>query len=86
MVDIVLGLDTPSSGFAKISGQSPRFAIRTWPDKIACVPQRTILFNGTFVENVNYERPYLTEDQIWQALRNANLDAFVKSSKRQTTN
>jgi ATP-binding cassette, subfamily B, bacterial len=45
---------------------------------IGYVTQESFLFNGTVRENLVIGRRDATEDQLWEALKSANADAFVK--------
>ncbi|MFF2841352.1 ABC transporter ATP-binding protein [Paenarthrobacter sp. NPDC057981] len=45
---------------------------------IGLVPQRPYLFSGTVRSNLHYGKPDATEDELWQALRVAQADDFVR--------
>ena len=45
---------------------------------IGVVPQDTVLFNDTIRFNIAYGRPDATEAEIWDAVRRAHLDGFVR--------
>jgi ABC-type multidrug transport system fused ATPase/permease subunit len=64
-----------------ISGAKPLEAILQWPGAMAYVPQDVVIVNSTIRENVTmgYEFSEAPEDAIWEALRLAQLDEFVKS-------
>ena len=47
-------------------------------EKIAVVTQESFLFNGTTDENLRIGKPDATEEELWQALRAANAEAFIK--------
>jgi ATP-binding cassette subfamily B protein len=46
---------------------------------VAIVPQRAYLFSGTVASNLRYAVPDATEDELWQALRVAQAEAFVRA-------
>ncbi|MGS0680938.1 ABCB family ABC transporter ATP-binding protein/permease [Shewanella sp. 125m-7] len=46
---------------------------------IAIVPQDTVLFNDTLIENIRYGRPEATDDEIQTAIRMAHLSQFIAS-------
>ncbi|MEV7663449.1 ABC transporter ATP-binding protein [Paenarthrobacter sp. NPDC089316] len=46
---------------------------------IGLVPQRPYLFSGTVRSNLQYGKPDATEDELWQALRVAQADDFVRA-------
>ncbi len=47
--------------------------------KVGYVPQRPYLFSGTVASNLRYGRPDATEDELWEALRVAQADGFVRA-------
>lgn len=46
---------------------------------IGVVPQDTVLFNSSIYENIRYGNVSATDEQIWEAMRIAHLDDFVRS-------
>ncbi|MDF2177081.1 ABC transporter ATP-binding protein/permease [Aliiglaciecola sp. CAU 1673] len=46
---------------------------------IGIVPQDTVLFNDSILENVHYARPSATEEEVKEAIRLAHLEHFVQS-------
>jgi ATP-binding cassette subfamily B protein len=46
---------------------------------IAIVPQDTVLFNDTLINNVRYGRPDATEEETKKAIEMAHLSDFIKS-------
>ena len=52
LVNLILGLNNPSTGQVLISNLSPQKAIKTWPGKIALVPQEVILIGNSLLENI----------------------------------
>ncbi len=46
---------------------------------IGLVPQRGYLFSGTVAENLRYGKADATDDEMWEALRVASADAFVRA-------
>jgi len=79
LVDILLGVITPSSGKVKISGISPIEAIRKWPGAISYVPQDVLIVNGTIRENISlgFELGEISDDLILSALSSASLEDFI---------
>ena len=47
-------------------------------ENIAVVTQESFLFNGTTAENLRIGKPAATEEEMWQALRAANAEDFVR--------
>lgn len=46
--------------------------------RVAIVPQRPYLFSGTVASNLRYGNPDATDDQLWEALRIAQGEDFVR--------
>ncbi len=46
---------------------------------IGLVPQRGYLFSGTVAENLRYGKADATDDEMWEALRVASADDFVRA-------
>ncbi|WP_436795818.1 ABC transporter ATP-binding protein [Actinospongicola halichondriae] len=47
--------------------------------KVGYVPQKPYLFSGTVASNLRYGRPDATEDELWEALRVAQAEDFVRA-------
>ena len=80
LVDLVLGLLSPSSGSITISGFTPVDAIKKWPGSIGYVPQDVFIENSTVKENIclGFNPDLVQDDLVWQALDLADLSEFVK--------
>jgi ATP-binding cassette subfamily B protein len=46
--------------------------------RIGLVPQKPFLFSGTVASNLRYGRPDATDDELWEALRIAQAEDFVR--------
>ncbi|MFA6866432.1 MAG: ABC transporter ATP-binding protein [Clostridia bacterium] len=73
-----------TSGSILIDGQE----VNTYPQdelrkKIGFVPQKSMLFSGTIEENLRYGKEDATEEEMWEALRIAQSDTFVKEKEGQ---
>ncbi|MGV8124725.1 MAG: ABC transporter ATP-binding protein [Candidatus Xenobiia bacterium LiM19] len=79
-VDILLGLLEPSSGEVAVDGDElqPSTAHR-WRSAVGFVPQDTFLFNGTVRENLQWSRPSATDGELWEALKLAAADDFIRA-------
>jgi ABC-type bacteriocin/lantibiotic exporter with double-glycine peptidase domain len=81
LVDLILGVLSPTSGSIEISGVEPLHAFDRWPGATGYVPQDISIVNGTIWENItlgfNYHQNH--EPYIWKALELAQLDQYVKS-------
>ncbi|OBK52585.1 ABC transporter ATP-binding protein [Mycobacterium sp. 1081908.1] len=51
---------------------------RLW-SAIGLVPQRGYLFSGTVAENLRYGKAAATDEEMWEALRVADADGFVRA-------
>lgn len=79
MVDVLLGLLTPTSGRVMVDGQDVQQDLRGWQDQVGYVPQSIYLTDDTLRRNVAFG---LTDDQIDNegvraALLAAQLEDFV---------
>ena len=80
IIDVILGVLKPDSGNVQIQSHPPLDAIRLWPGAIGYVPQDVMISNGTIRQNVSlgYSSNEVEEDDIWQALKVAQLAEFVR--------
>jgi ABC-type multidrug transport system fused ATPase/permease subunit len=80
LIDLILGLLTPSSGSITISGLASVDAIKKWPGSIGYVPQDVFIENSTVKENIclGFNPESVSDDLVWQALQLADLSDFVK--------
>lgn len=46
--------------------------------KIGLIPQKAYLFSGTVASNLRYGKPNATDDEMWEALRVAQANDFVR--------
>jgi ATP-binding cassette subfamily B protein len=69
-----------TSGAVLVGGVDVRDAtLDSLRDTIGVVTQDSHLFHETIAENLRYARPEATEDQMWEALRGAQVAGLVKS-------
>jgi ABC-type multidrug transport system fused ATPase/permease subunit len=80
IIDVILGVLEPDSGFVQIQGHAPLSAIKLWPGAIGYVPQDVMISNGTIRQNVclGYSINEVSDRDIWQALEVAQLAEFIK--------
>jgi ATP-binding cassette subfamily B protein len=80
LVNLAIGFRQPTAGRVLLDGHDLReLDLRTYRRQIGVVPQTTLLFNGTFRENVTYGLEKASEDALWKVLADANLAEFVRS-------
>jgi len=76
---LILGVNEPTSGQVKISGESPKEICKQYPGGLAYVPQDILIINGTIRENIcmGYELDEVTDEDINNSLKKANLLEFI---------
>jgi subfamily B ATP-binding cassette protein MsbA len=70
----------PTEGHITIDGQDLRqVTMDSWYRQIALVPQETILFGGTILDNIRYGNREATEEEVVAASRAAHAHDFIMS-------
>jgi ATP-binding cassette subfamily C protein len=80
LVDVALGLLRPDRGLLLVDGH-PIADLPAWRGRVGYVPQRVSLAPGTVWDNLVWSaRPGSppTEQEVWQALAEAEVDAVVR--------
>lgn len=73
-VSIVLALREATAGTVSVNGVAlAELDKADWRTHVALVPQESVLFDATVVENVRCWRPGLTDDEVIEALRRAHV-------------
>jgi ATP-binding cassette, subfamily C, bacterial len=79
LADILMGLLEPISGEITIDGVLLDETIRrSWRGEVAYVPQEVFLLHDTIEANLRLSAPDASETGLWEALRVAQAEAFVK--------
>jgi len=79
LLNLILKLYEPTAGSLYLSDKNYADVDHAWVrDHIALVFQDNELFSSTIRENVAYGVQKATDKEIWQALKQANADTFVK--------
>jgi ATP-binding cassette, subfamily B, bacterial len=79
LLNLIIGVLHPTQGRILLDGQDlNRIDLRTYRRLIAVVPQETILFYGTVKENILYGMEDINEEQVRQAIKDANVDEFIE--------
>lgn len=83
LIDNILGLLSPTDGQILVDGININQNIRGWRKNISYIPQTIFLVDDTIRNNVVFglENPNINDEDIWKALRMAELEEFVKSLK-----
>ena len=68
-----------TKGEVRIGGVNVKdYELDVLREKVGIVPQKAVLFKGTIRENICWGKEDATEEEIWQALRTAQAEDFVK--------
>jgi ATP-binding cassette, subfamily B, bacterial PglK len=79
LVDIMLGIITPTSGSVLLSGRSIQECVRDFPGAIGYVPQDVRLFAGSVYSNITLGfGDTVDKELVMDALRIAQLDEWVR--------
>ena len=80
VVDIMLGLLRLQSGQILADGVEVREHYASWLKNIGYIPQTIFMVDSTIRKNVafGYADEDIDDDKVWEALREAQLDEFVK--------
>lgn len=81
LVDIICGLQHPTSGRLLVDGVEVETFIKDWQKHIAYVPQTTFLLDGTIRENIVFGDPGhdIDEQRLDEVCRVARLDEVINS-------
>lgn len=80
LVNLILRLYDVKSGSIKIDGQDIRDVKQdSLRRQIAFVPQESVLFNRSLLENIRYARPSATKAEVIAAAKKANIHDFIES-------
>ncbi|WP_127843176.1 ABC transporter ATP-binding protein [Actinomyces wuliandei] len=75
LVDIILGLQEPSSGTLRVDDVPLSDVLRSWRSRVGYVPQEVSLFDSTVAHNValSWDTDSIDEDRVRRALERAQL-------------
>ena len=78
--DVLLGLLKPYEGEVLVDGQDIFKNLKAWQKNIGYVPQSIFLTDDSLRRNIAFgvEDSDISDEKVWEALRMAQLDAFVK--------
>jgi ABC-type multidrug transport system fused ATPase/permease subunit len=79
ITDLVLGLQIPNQGEVLLD-HTPlgQWKQNTFRERVGYVPQDPLLFHASVRDNLWWSRSDATDEQLWDALRMANAEAFVR--------
>ena len=79
LVNLLPRLFDPVSGTVALDGVAlPDYDPRDLAGRVGLVPQRPFLFSGTIASNLRFGRRDATDDELWEALRVAQAEEFVR--------
>lgn len=79
LLNLIVGFLRPTSGQILLDGEDMNtLDLRTYRQFISVVSQETILFSGTLRENILYACDYVSEEQLWLAIADANALDFIR--------
>jgi ATP-binding cassette subfamily C protein len=74
LIDLILGMLTPTSGVIEISNHESLSAIHQWPGKVAYVPQDIMIIDGDIRRNVVLEESCnIMDEEVLDALKKSHL-------------
>ena len=80
LVDLVIGLNQPTSGHITVDGQDFKsLDLSKWRNQIGYVPQELTLLRGTVFENIVMGDKTISETDVSEALRVSGAQDFVKA-------
>jgi len=81
VVDILLGLLEVKSGTVYVDGKDVKADYRRWLKNIGYIPQMIFMLDDSIRKNVAFGVPEdeIDEDRLWEVLREAQLDEFIKT-------
>ena len=83
IVNLLLGLYEPRTGSIEVVGHpSAELPLDQLRARIGVVFQDASLFSGTIRENIAYGHPEASDEEVVEAARRANADAFIRRFER----
>src|SRR5699024_10375131 len=80
LLGLVPRLFDATRGSVRVSGVDVReLDAETLWAQLGLVPQKAYLFSGTVASNLRYGNPDATDEELWEALRIAQADDFVRA-------
>ncbi len=81
-VDLILRLLTPTQGMLTLDGVNVSdISLTSWRTNIGYVSQDFFLIHDSIRNNVRFYDEKITDEEIWEALHQAHIADFVKSSE-----
>ena len=84
LIDLLLGLISPSNGKILIDGKNIKENLRGWRSIIGYVPQKINVINGSFKDNIIFGHNSLNkaeiENRLKKSIKLAEIEDFIKNS------
>ncbi|PFG21304.1 ABC transporter ATP-binding protein [Serinibacter salmoneus] len=78
LLNLALGFLRPTQGRILLDGvDAATLDLRTYRRWVSVVPQESVLFEGSIRDNVTYGLGEVSDERVWQALRDANAADLV---------
>ncbi len=78
LANLVLGLYKPNAGVIRIDDvPQEEINLRWFRRQVAIVMQESLLLSGSIRENIRFAKPDATDEEVRQAAREANAEAFI---------
>jgi len=82
LVNLIPRFYEATEGKIQLNGRNIReYSKKALRQGIGVVPQKAVLFSGTIEENLRWGNPEATEEELWEALRIAQAEAFVREKE-----
>lgn len=79
IINLVIGFNKPTSGEVLIDGRdSDKIDLHEYRKSISVVPQNSILFSGSIKENITYGRQNISQEQLNNAVKMAQLESVIE--------
>lgn len=79
LADIMLGLLEPYHGTVTVDGMDVFENDVAWHKAVGYIPQNIYLIDDTIRTNISFSNDKSNDDKVWEALREARLEEYVKS-------
>jgi subfamily B ATP-binding cassette protein MsbA len=78
MINLLHRFYDPTEGSISVDGQDLRaVTLESWYRQVALVPQETVLFGGTILDNIRYGNPQADEAMVQEASKAAHAHDFI---------
>lgn len=78
LANLVLGLYKATQGVIRIDDvPQEKINMRNFRREAAVVMQESLLFSGTILDNIRFARPSASDEEVFEAARQANADIFI---------